>query len=170
MAVTVRPRTAADMAECAQLLVEVHRIDGYPVEGVADSIGWLLPANLRQAWVGDLHGAIVGHGLVSEATESDDAAVLWSERSGESLSRLLVLGRLFVGPKGRNQGVGAELVHAAMAFAQDEGRRLVLDVMAKDEAAIRLYERLGWQNIGAVTHHFGEGKRTPAQCYVAPSL
>lgn len=169
MTVTVRQRTAADMTGCARLLVEVHRIDGYPVEGVADSLGWLSPATLRRAWVGDLHGTVVGHGLVHEATEADDAAVLWSERSGESPAQLLVLGRLFVGPAGRNQGVGARLVRAAMGFAQDQGCRMVLDVMEKDHTAIRLYERMGWQNIGAVTHYFGEGKEVPAQCYVAPS-
>jgi ribosomal protein S18 acetylase RimI-like enzyme len=44
----------------------------------------------------------------------------------------------------------------------------VLDVMTKDTAAIRLYERLGWQKIGEASHHFGDGQRTAALCFVSP--
>ncbi len=38
--------------------------------------------------------------------------------------------------------------------------------MAKDRAAIRLYERLGWQHIGTTTHVFDGSEETPAHCYV----
>jgi ribosomal protein S18 acetylase RimI-like enzyme len=40
--------------------------------------------------------------------------------------------------------------------------------MTKDTAAIRLYERLGWQHIGEVSHHFGADQQIPAVCYVWP--
>ncbi|MFC8526619.1 GNAT family N-acetyltransferase [Nocardia sp. NPDC057227] len=169
MTVTVRPRAATDLEACARLLVEVHRTDGYPVEGVAEPISWLTPGNAVEAWVGEVEGAVVGHALVCAATTADDAARLWLERTAEPLTRVLVFGRLFVGTAGRNHGVGERLVRTAMAYATDRDKRLVLDVMDKDRAAIRLYERLGWQHIGTVTHHFGEGGETGAQCYAAPS-
>ncbi|EGG49614.1 putative acetyltransferase [Streptomyces griseoaurantiacus M045] len=45
----------------------------------------------------------------------------------------------------------------------------MLDVMAKDAAAIRLYERLGWRQIGETLHHFGDSRAIPAMCFVAPT-
>jgi len=169
MTVTVRPRTEADMQKCARLLIQVHQTDGYPVEGVADPIAWLTPTGLLHAIVGELDDSVVGHALITSSTASDDAAAIWTERTGEPVEQLLTFGRLFVGPAGRGHGVGEQLTRAAMAYAKEQDRRLVLDVMEKDKAAIRLYERLGWQNIGTATHRFGEGQEITAQCYVAPS-
>jgi len=39
--IVVRERTLADIPAAAAALVEVHRTDGYPVEGVADPIRWV---------------------------------------------------------------------------------------------------------------------------------
>jgi hypothetical protein len=39
---TVRPRADADLPATAAALVEVHRSDGHPVEGVDDPRGWLV--------------------------------------------------------------------------------------------------------------------------------
>ncbi len=55
-----------------------------------------------------------------------------------------------------------------MEYAGNHGLRLVLDVMTKDRSAIRLYERLGWQQIGNIAHHFGEGQQIDALAYVSP--
>ncbi len=160
---------SAPIKRVPDLLVQVHELDGYPVEGVADPIGWLRPATLVEAWAGELSGSIVGHALVTSPTESDDAAALWAKQSGQPASDALVFARLFVGPAGRRHGVGEQLVRAAMADAKEQARSLVLDVMDKNQAAIRLYERLGWQHIGTATHRFGEGQSITALCYVAPS-
>jgi hypothetical protein len=48
----------------------------------------------------------------------------------------------------RNQALGELLVRTAMAYGLRHHRRLVLDVMVKDTAAIRLYDRLGWLRTG----------------------
>jgi ribosomal protein S18 acetylase RimI-like enzyme len=68
----------------------------------------------------------------------------------------------------RGSATGQRLMEAAMSHARDNDLRLVLDVMVKDAAAMRLYERLGWRKIGEASHHFGAGQSTPAVCYVAP--
>ena len=47
------------------------------------------------------------------------------------------------------------------------GRRAVLDVMTKDQAARRTYERLGWQFLGVTVHEFAAGQ-VPAEAYVSP--
>ncbi|WP_371791866.1 acetyltransferase [Streptomyces sp. NBC_01471] len=44
----------------------------------------------------------------------------------------------------------------------------MLDVVAKDVVAMRLYERLGWRKIGEAIHHFGPSESIPAVCYVSP--
>ena len=41
--------------------------------------------------------------------------------------------------------------------------------MTKDAAAIRLYERLGWQRIGTTEHDDGHGHAIDAYCYVSPA-
>ncbi len=41
--------------------------------------------------------------------------------------------------------------------------------MTKDKAAIRLYERMGWQSIGDASHAYGEGQQMRAVCYVSPA-
>lgn len=166
----VRPRTNEDLAPAAAALVRVHHLDGYPVEGVSDPIAWLTPDGLVEAWVAELDGRVVGHAALVTATDSDDAARLWSAHSGTPVSEILVLARLFVDPDARGHKLGEDLTRAIMNAAARRGRPLVLDVMTKDTAAIRLYERLGWRRIGTVTHTFGDGHETPAVCYVAPGL
>jgi hypothetical protein len=44
----------------------------------------------------------------------------------------------------------------------------VLDVLAKDAAAIRLYRRLGWTELGPVVHEFASGA-VDALCFVSPA-
>lgn len=59
-------------------------------------------------------------------------------------------------------------MRAAEDYARTAHLRLVLDVMAKDVSAIRLYQRLGWERLGVATHVYGDGRRTDAICFAAP--
>ena len=94
----------------------------------------------------------------------------WALRDQEkSTDPVAVLGRLFVLHEARGHALGERLVRTARDHAHEHGRRLVLDVMTKDTAAIRLYERLGWQRIGTTQHTYGHGRAIDAYCYVSPS-
>ncbi|MGW9555461.1 N-acetyltransferase family protein [Nocardiopsis sp. NPDC055551] len=164
MTARIRPRTENDLPACAAALREVHAKDGYPVEGVDDALGWLTPPGLTAAWVAELDGKAVGHVLVSEP--HDEAAVmLWKEKSDQPV---YVLARLFVTPAARGHRLGGKLTEAAMQWAQERGHRLVLDVMEKDQKAIRLYENLDWARLAAIQHDVA-GTSIPAQAYVSPS-
>ena len=165
--VVIRPRTSADIASAASALVTVHSTDGYPVEGVAQPEEWLSPAGLLAAWVAVFDGRTVGHAAVARPS-GEEAVSLWIERSGAGSENVGVLARLFVLPEIRGRSVGESLVRATMEYAGNHGLRLVLDVMTKDRSAIRLYERLGWQQIGNITHHFGERQAIDALAYVSP--
>ncbi|MCG8915392.1 GNAT family N-acetyltransferase [Actinokineospora sp. PR83] len=166
--IPIRPRTENDLSSASELLVKVHALDGYPVEGVADPQAWLVSDSLIQSWVADNGERIVGHVSISQATSGDDAARMWFDRTGQAPETIAVLGRLFVDPDTRGASLGKRLVQTAMTEADSRGLRLTLDVMTKDRAAISLYERLGWTLIGEAAHTFGAGQSAPAVCYVAP--
>ncbi|KAF4406191.1 GNAT family N-acetyltransferase [Streptomyces lycii] len=163
----VRRLTDADVSKAASVLVEVHASDGYPVEGVAQPEEWLRPPGLIASWVAELDGDVVGHVAISRPG-GEQAASMWLKQSGLDPDRVAVLGRLFVSPAARRRAAGEELMKAAHEYGQAHGVRLVLDVVAKDQAAMRLYERLGWKRIGRAVHEYGEGQRTDAFCYVSP--
>jgi GNAT superfamily N-acetyltransferase len=60
------------------------------------------------------------------------------------------LAKMLVHRRARRQGLGAALVRAAEATARDCGRTLlVLDAVTGGDAE-RLYERLGWERVGAI--------------------
>jgi len=163
----VRVRTQEDIPGCAKVLREVYEVDGYPVEGVEDAEGWLFPDGLIEAWVAGPSDGILGHALASEP-RGEAAVEMFVERTGLDESKVAVLARLFVAPAARGRSLGQELAGAAMRYTQSHGRRAVFDVMAKDRAAIRLYERVGCVRLGTTMHTFGDGQQVPAYCYAAP--
>ncbi|MCE7079980.1 GNAT family N-acetyltransferase [Streptomyces sp. ST2-7A] len=165
--VVIRPRLKSDLPEAGKALVSVHQTDGYPVEGVEDPEAWLSPDQLTEAWIAELDGQVVGHVLLSRP-DGEDAIALFRQRWPEDDAGILVLGRLFVLREARGKSVGEKLVRAATESAHAQNHHAVLDVMAKDAAAIRLYERLGWQLIGSASHSYGDGQQIEALCYAAP--
>ncbi|MFJ7525281.1 GNAT family N-acetyltransferase [Streptomyces griseus] len=146
----IRPRTSRDLAQAAAALVAVHEMDGYPVEGVDDPEQWLSPPGMRAAWVAEFSGRVVGHVAVSSSEGS---------RTG-------TLERLFVLPEARRRKAGEHLIRAAEGYAQTKRLALELEVLAKDEAAIRLYKRLGWSEAGQRTHQLAKGSSHPALTFV----
>lgn len=166
---SIRSRRDTDLDACIAALVQVHSTDGYPVEGVTNPRAWLIPAGLLKAWVA-LMPNVVGHVSLTEP-RGEDAVSLWAQHHDTDDRPAAVLGRLFVVKAARGQAAGEQLVRAAMTDAAQYGRPLVLDVMTKDAAAIRLYERLGWNRIGTATHSYGNDQHVDAYCYAAePSL
>lgn len=163
---TIRPRTNADLPAAAKALVNVHETDGYPVEGVSDPEGWLQSDALLTAFVAELDGRIVGHVAITRPQNGDAAAELYHAAPGESIA---MLGRLFVVSDARGVGAARQLMGAAAKFARDRRMRLLLDVMEKDKAAIRLYERLGWTRLGATEHDAGDGRSVPALAMLSPA-
>lgn len=160
----VRPRVDADLTRCAEILVRVHGLDGYPVEGVADPLAHLHPEGLVAAWVAELGGDVVGHIALTRAPAGTREEV---RRLGlaPGVAPLGMPCRLFVDPEARGSGAGRRLLETATAQAEASGMALVLDVMLKDAAAIRLYERLGWRALGDALHDGGANGVTPCRWY-----
>jgi GNAT superfamily N-acetyltransferase len=168
-AVIIRPRRDDDLPALADVLVRVHTIDGYPVEGVADPRAWLHHPHELQSWTTEAGGHPVGQITLAHATADDDAARVWHERTGGDIGRPASLVRLFVDPDHRGAGAGQLLIRTAAEHARSLNRSVAFDVMKKDRAAIRLYERMGAIPIGAITHHHSDGLSEPAVVYIAPT-
>jgi GNAT superfamily N-acetyltransferase len=169
MTLTIRTRRDEDLPNLAAVLVRVHAKDGYPVEGVADPEGWLRHPNELENWTAVEDDQPIGQITLTRAVPEDDAARAWQEHTGVDIDRLAIPVRLFVHPDHRGTGAGRLLMEAALEFARTRGLAIAFDVMLKDRAAIRLYERLGAQHIADLTHHFGDGLTEPAAVYVVSS-
>jgi GNAT superfamily N-acetyltransferase len=128
----------------------------------------LSPPGLLAAWVALLDDAVVGHALVTTPKSGDAAVEAWTAQGGE-LSRIAVGGRLFVAPAGRGHDLGTRLAQTLTDWAANEGYDLVGDVMEKDQAALRIYERIGWRRIGTAMHATGHGTEVPALLFVRPA-
>ncbi|MCX4881585.1 MULTISPECIES: GNAT family N-acetyltransferase [unclassified Streptomyces] len=164
--IVIRPFEDGDLPGAAAALTDVYATDGYPVEGVARPEEWLRSDNVLASWVAETEQRIVGHVAVMRP-HGEGAVSVWAEQSGDD-ECVGVLARLFVVRDARRHSVGEQLVRTAMDYGLGRSRRLVLDVMVKDAAAIRLYERLGWLSTGQVAHHYGDGQHIEAVCFVAP--
>ncbi|MFD4323586.1 GNAT family N-acetyltransferase [Nocardioides sp. NPDC058538] len=168
--VNIRPRTTKDLPALADILVKVHALDGYPVEGVADPVRWLTPPRTFGAWTALYSGRPIGQATLTHAVAADDAARVWHDVTGGDLDRLAIPARLFIEPDHRKNGAGGALLSAIRDHAESHGLEVVFDVMLKDRAAIRLYEASGCTRIGLIEHHHGDGQVEPAAVYVVDGV
>lgn len=168
MDVVIRRRQQSDLAALAEVLVRVYARDGYPVEGVDDPEAWIAPPAELAAWTAVLGQEVIGHVALARARDDDDSAALWQRATSGDIGRLTILARLFVDPGCRNVGAGSLLMGAARRFADEHGLAIAFDVMLKDSAAIRLYEKLGYQRLGTIVHEYSGGKVEAAAVYFLP--
>ncbi|MGA8112815.1 MAG: GNAT family N-acetyltransferase [Actinocatenispora sp.] len=165
----VQVRTDADIPACVRALEEVHRSDGYPVEGVEHAERWLFPDQLLQAWVVGRPDEVVAHAAVCRP-DGEAAVSMLIDQTDLREDQIAVVARLFVVPTARGRALGTALARAAMDYTRNCDRHVVFDVMAKDKAAIHLYESLGCVRLGTTMHAFGDNRQVPAYCYAAPGV
>lgn len=168
--VEIRPTIPDDLDALAEVLVQVHASDGYPVEGVDDPRAWVDPPNAVGQWTALLDGRPAGHIALMRPTPEDGAPEMLARREGMPLAKIAVLGRLFVAPEARGHGLAGALMDAAEVVAVQSDLTVVLDVMAKDTAAINLYEKRGWETLGTFGHALPEGENVAAWALVLPRL
>lgn len=76
------------------------------------------------------------------------AAVAWPSKFPSSRHKTTLWG-VFVSPRFRNRGLGRSLVQRAVAHAESNGvLRVNLTVYVPNDAAVRLYESLGFEHCG----------------------
>jgi GNAT superfamily N-acetyltransferase len=162
----IRVRTEDDLDALVGALALVAEADGYPTRWPADPAGWIRSSAVIDAWVADDGGDLLGN--VNLRWPGDQAPVtMWRARGGDEECALV--SRLFVVPSARRRGLGLALLDAACARAADLGRRPVLDVVDDNRAAVAMYRRLGWIELGRYEERFhDDGPVERLHCFAAP--
>jgi ribosomal protein S18 acetylase RimI-like enzyme len=135
--IRIRGRVAGDVGLCVEVLAEVHRASGYPVNWPDDPAGWITPAGMTCAWVASTDAVPVAGHLVLRQVADRPAGQPAAEVS-----------RLFVAPAARRQGVAQALLGQAMQWAAANEQDLVLEVTDHLKAARALYDRAGFRRLG----------------------
>ena len=159
--IEVRRTIPADLDALAEVLLKVHAVDGYPVEGVQDPRAWVDLVDPIGQWTALRDGRPVGHIALTAPQDLDAAPQMIALQQSVPVVEVAVVARLFVDPEHRGQGVADQLLEAAEREAQEGSLIPVLDVVKKDATAISLYEKRGWQRLGVASHADGDGLPVP---------
>ncbi|MCU1368988.1 MAG: acyltransferase [Ilumatobacteraceae bacterium] len=151
MTFPIRPRTTSDLPGVGELLTATHHSHAYPVILLEDMAAWGAGTGVLEAWVAvdPADGRVVGHVSLAEAEPDDAATLQWQDVTGLPLHQLGVVRRLVVHERAQGHGTGTELLATTVAAAHRRGLRPVLDMADNLAAAGRLYERAGFEHIGA---------------------
>jgi GNAT superfamily N-acetyltransferase len=162
----IRPRTEDDLEPLVRGLALVAEADRYPSRWPADAAGWIRSRDVIGAWVADEGGDLLGH--VNLRLPGDQMPVrMWRARGDPGECALV--SRLFVVPAARRRGLGLALLDTACGRAAELDRRPVLDVVDDNRAAIALYRRLGWTDLGSYEDRFhDDGPVELLHCFAAP--
>jgi RimJ/RimL family protein N-acetyltransferase len=155
MEFTIRHADSSDAEQLARLADAVS----------AEPEGWLISV------AGEWRSAGDERRYLKALRRYPHAAVLVAEREDGTLVGRLSVGRdphpasvhvadlgLMVAADARRQGVGTALMRAAVEWARSAGvRKLELHVFPWNEAAIKLYEALGFEREGYRKGHYRRG-------------
>ena len=168
--IAIRRRCDDDLNACVAVLHIVQENEGYP-RGTNDFRKFLANERVQDAWIAELHGGIIGHVAINKASDTDLSVSMWKRKYPKDRSEVAVLARLFVLPECRKSGAAKALVEAATASSNEDGVRLVLFVLLANQAAMRLYERLGWERYGTDVFKFGDNKEQSMEaiCFASPA-
>ncbi len=145
----LRDRRESDLPALEAVLAGQQPTSRYPFR-------WPLPFPAREFIVRDgelasrvavVDGQVVGHVSVT-SVQHDALGVLWMQETSQPPQNLACLSVLFVDPSVRGLGVGGALMDAAEDWIFIRGRTAVLDVVQKHSAALTVYRRRGWREIG----------------------
>ncbi len=124
------------------------------VEGGA-SVSFMLPMTMAkaQAFWRKVADGVVSHERALIVAENQEGTIVGTVQvildQPENQPHRADVAKMLVHRQARRHGLGAELMRAAEAVAKEHGKTvLVLDTASAD--AERLYERSGWQRVGAV--------------------
>ncbi|MEY2399924.1 MAG: hypothetical protein QOJ08_35 [Ilumatobacteraceae bacterium] len=120
------------------------------------SVGFMLPFDHVQAqsfWVDAIDSASRGERIVLVAEEPGTGEIVGTVQviltAPENQPHRGEISKMLVHRSARRRGVAEALMRAAEAAAREAGKTLLVLDTASDSAE-RLYERLGWQRVGAI--------------------
>jgi GNAT superfamily N-acetyltransferase len=164
--VIIRPREPSDVPTLINILQDVYDLTKYPVDGPSSFPARFTSPNALASFVATYNSTLAGHAEIQDASKHSPG-ITATLQPIESYAAFV---SLFVDPKIQGKGVGKRLVQEAVAWGKKEGKRLVLIVLDKDEAAIRMYERMGWEKGNVYPYKTKDGREYQATMYVSPKL
>ena len=163
----LRRRTGRDLAACVRLLRVVHCESQYPVRW-PDSPRESLEREVRDAWVVERVGEILGHVAVSPVGLETITRAHWQEMTGRDPDDLASVSQFFVRPSLRSQGIGTALLDVAAAESSRRGSLPVLEVVTARREKIALLDDRGWRLL-SMDPWREEPDRFRVHCYSRPA-
>ena len=115
----------------------------------------LVASSDTATWIAEERGRMAGFAIVE-----------WAQQTAGVIAYIATLEVL---PEFRNRGIGAELLRRLEGSANAERAVMIwLHVDAANTKAIRVYERMGYQNTGRADHYYARNR--PAAMYAKSLL
>ena len=152
----VRRRTDVDLDALAQVVARVRAADDYPTYLPGDDYGrFLTRPEPLEAWVSEWNSDICGHVVLNTQPSPGAEQVL---HDAGIVGPLGAIARLLVDPDIRGRGIGRALLQTARSEAGIQHRTPVLEVVESSHAAIALYRRSGWVELGRTSLALSNGR------------
>lgn len=157
MTPTIRPRRADDLPALGAALLEQQAASGYPHRHPLPMAAedFITRGGESAAWVAEVDGTPVGHVAISRPPDPatvgpGDADVIrtWMRAHGRTHDTLGEVNVFFTATAARGTGAGRALLTTAVQALSERGLAPCLDVVPTSGAALRLYRRNGWQEVG----------------------
>lgn len=154
---TIRLRHDADLPPLGQALLEQQAASRYPHRHPLPMAAedFIVRRGELAAWVAEVDGVPVGHVAISTPPDPDsvgagDADVIraWTRAHGRTHDALGEVNVFFTATAARGTGAGHALLTTAVQALGERGLAPCLDVVPTSEAALRLYRRSGWREVG----------------------
>ncbi len=141
----IRHRRPRDVSACARLVRRAFFEGQFPGLHEEDPRDWLAAPEVRDAWVAERDGEIVGHVAISRVGQDTLSALRWREVTGHPAAELIAVSRLFVRPQFRGQGLGSSLVDVAVKEARSQGLDPVMEATTTSPVAPSFSHDHGWK-------------------------
>lgn len=148
--VDIRERREVDLDELVAIAAAVQRVDSYPrFVASGDLARFLTRPKSSMAWVAVQDHRVLGHVALHDTTTPP---VMQLVADCGPQPPAIYVARLLVDPSARRAGVGRDLLEHARRAAIEVARSPFVDVVETPSAvaAISLYRRCGWSEIGRV--------------------
>ncbi|WP_435200854.1 GNAT family N-acetyltransferase [Janibacter sp. GS2] len=153
----IRPRREEDLPALGEVLLEQQVTSGYPYRNPLPfpPRDFIVRPGETSAWVAEVDGVPVGHIALSRPrspsdVSADQAVIIraWQDAHGRPHTELGEVCVFFVASTVRGRRVGAALLDTAVDDLTGRGLAPCLDVVPTHAAALRLYRRRGWLEVG----------------------
>lgn len=157
MSMTIRPRRDEDLPVLCDVLLEQQVTSGYPHRNpmAVPPQDFIVRPSEFAAWVAEVDGLPVGHVANSSPPDPDAPATKhadiirdWTRAHERPHTQLGEVGVFFIASTMRGRGIGAALLATAVDDLASRSLAPCLDVVPTHTAALRLYHRTGWQEVG----------------------